>query len=211
MLPDERELVSVVFAAERDDARTAVAALAALVEELGLSGVRLRAPGTGGALAGLHPTRSATVVAGSAGAVVGTVGEVDPAVVAAFGAGTERVGWLELDLGLLADRAVVARRPERSRPVSRYPSSDVDLALVVDDAVPADQVAEVLAAAGGALLESVNLFDVYRGSGVAPGRRSLAFRLRFCALDRTPTDREVGELRTQCVRAVERELGAALR
>jgi len=211
MLPDERELVSAIFAADGDDAATALAALDALVEELGLTEVRVRAPGPAEVPAGLHPTRSANVVAGPGRAVVGTVGEVDPAVVADFGAGTQRVGWLELDLGLVADRSVVPRRSDRSRPVSRYPSSDVDLALVVDDAVPADALADVLRAAGGELLESVTLFDVYRGTGVAPGRRSLGFRLRFCALDRTLTDREVGELRSGCVAAAERELGAALR
>ncbi len=211
MLPDERELLSVIFAADGDDAATAVAALAALVEELGLTEVRVRAPQPADAPAGLHPTRSAHVVAGADGVVVGTVGEVDPAVVADFGAGPQRVGWLEVDLGLLGDRSVVPRRSERSRPVSRYPSSDVDLALVVDDAVPADALTDVLRGAGGELLESVTLFDVYRGPGVAPGRRSLGFRLRFCALDRTLTDREVGELRAGCVAAAERELGAALR
>ncbi len=53
--------------------------------------------------------------------------------------------------------------------VSRFPSSDIDLALVVDDDVPADVVAEVLGAAAGELLESVALFDVYRGPGIADG------------------------------------------
>jgi phenylalanyl-tRNA synthetase beta chain len=211
MLPDERELLSAIFAADGDDAATAVAALAALVEELGLAEVRVRPPEPADLPAGLHPTRSANIVAGADGVVVGTVGEVDPAVVAAFGAGPQRVAWLEVDLGLVGDRSVVPRRSERSRPVSRYPSSDVDLALVVEDAVPADALADVLRRAGGELLESVTLFDVYRGPGVAPGRRSLGFRLRFCALDRTLTDREVGELSAGCVGAAERELGAALR
>jgi phenylalanyl-tRNA synthetase beta chain len=211
MLPDERELVSAIFATEGDDALTAVAAFDALVEELGLTGVRMRAPGPGRILPGLHPTRSAELVSGPTDAVIGAVGEVDPAVVTAFGAGTQRVGWLEVDLGLLLDGTAVARRSELSRPVSRFPSSDVDLALVLDDAVPADDVARVLGDAGGELLESVTHFDVYRGPGVAPGRRSLGFRLRFCALDRTLTDREVGELRTRCVGAAERELGAVLR
>jgi phenylalanyl-tRNA synthetase beta chain len=211
MLPDERELLSAIFAADGDDAATAVAALGALVEELGLAEVRVRAPEPAEGQAGLHPTRSANVVAGADGVVVGTVGEVDPAVVADFGAGPRRVGWLEVDLGLVGDRSVMPRRSERSRPISRYPSSDVDLALVVDDAVPADALADVLRRAGGELLESVTLFDVYRGPGVAPGRRSLGLRLRFCALDRTLTDREVGELRTGCVAAAARELGAGLR
>ena len=119
------------------------------------------------------------------------------------GSGTtpRRIGWLEVDLGLLFDEDAVARKAMVSAAVSRFPSSDIDLALVVDDDVPADVVADVLGRAAGALLESVALFDVYRGPGIAPGRRSLAFRLRFCSLDHTLTDDEVGELRTRCIDA----------
>jgi phenylalanyl-tRNA synthetase beta chain len=132
-------------------------------------------------------------------------------VAAGFGITERRLGWLEFDLGLLFDPAVVERRSGRAQPVSRYPSSDVDLALVVEDAIPADEVADVLRRAGGELVESVTLFDVYRGPGVPDRARSLAFRLRFLALDRTLTDTEVGELRANCVTAAEREVGAALR
>jgi phenylalanyl-tRNA synthetase beta chain len=209
-LPVERELVSALFAADGDDASSAVGALFALGDELRLADLRLR-PGAGATVAGLHPTRSAEVRVGTDGPVVGALGEVDPAVVAEFGAGEVRVGWLELDLGLVLDPDVAPRRGARVRPVSRYPSSDVDLAFSVDDGVPADLVTDALRRAGGELLESVTLFDVYRGPGVDPGRRSLAFRLRFCAQDRTLTDAEVGGLRSGCVEAVERELGAALR
>ncbi len=208
-LPTERELVSVLFGADGDDARVAVAALEAVSNELGLAGLKVRPPEGGEPLAGLHPTRSARVLAGAV--QVGTLGEIDPAVAADFGVAEGRLGWLELDLNLLVDRAVVARRDELVRPVSRYPSSDIDLALVVDDAIAVDEVADVLRASGGDLLESVTLFDVYRGPGVELGRRSLAFRLRFGALDRTLTDREVGDRRTACLEAAERQLGAVLR
>ena len=95
--------------------------------------------------------------------------------------------------------------------VSRFPSSDIDLAFVVEDRHPADAVADALRAAGGDLLESVTLFDVYRGTGIPDGARSLAYRLRFCASDRTLTDDEVGVLRARCIEAVEEQFGAALR
>jgi phenylalanyl-tRNA synthetase beta chain len=95
--------------------------------------------------------------------------------------------------------------------VSRFPSSDIDLAFVVADEHPADAVAGALRAAGGELLESVHLFDVYRGAGIEAGARSLAYRLRFCADDRTLTDEEVGALRSSCIDAVTAEFGAVLR
>jgi phenylalanyl-tRNA synthetase beta chain len=72
-------------------------------------------------------------------------------------------------------------------------------------------VGEALRRAGGDLLESVHLFDVYRGRGIDEGARSLAYRLRFCAPDRTLTDEEVGELRTSCIDAVTKQFGASLR
>ncbi len=95
--------------------------------------------------------------------------------------------------------------------MSRFPSSDVDLALVVEEAIPAGAVERTLRAAGGELLETVQLFDVYRGDSVPDGSRSLAFRLRFCALDRTLTDQEVGELRIACIEAVSARHHAVLR
>src|ERR1019366_7846894 len=129
--------------------------------------------------------------------------EVDPGVLAAFGVDAERqrVGWLEVDLDFLLNTA--HRRQQVVAAVSRFPSSDVDLSFVVDDATTAADVAKTLRHAGGELLEAVTPFDVYRGSGLPVGTRSLAFRLRFCALDHTLTDAEVGELRRLCIEAVE--------
>ncbi|MGH9088305.1 MAG: phenylalanine--tRNA ligase subunit beta [Acidimicrobiales bacterium] len=224
VLPAERELCSAVLALDGDDARTAVAAWRIVAEALGLDGVRLAAAVD---VPGLHPTRTARLVVrdgtpggvdevgavgegGEVGAAgeIGAVGEVDPEVAAAFGLAGRRIGWLEVDLGRLAG---VPRRAVTARPVSRFPSSDVDLAFVVDDGVPADRVAEVLAGAGGDLLESVALFDAYRGTGVVAGARSLAFRLRFAAQDRTLTDEEVGRLRQACIDAVTTAAGGRLR
>jgi len=207
VLPDERELLCVVLGDGDDDARAAAAAWRVLADALRLEPVEVVADGT---LPGLHPTRSARLVA-AGGTTLGCVGEVDPEVAAAFGVSGRRLGWVEADLGLLLDPAVAARRPEVARPLSRFPSADVDLALVVADDVPAAQVAEVLRAAGGERCESVTLFDVYRGHGVPPGHRSLAFRLRFSAMDRTLTDEEVRSLRQDAIDAAAARVGATLR
>jgi phenylalanyl-tRNA synthetase beta chain len=105
----------------------------------------------------------------------------------------------------------VPRRPTLCAAVSRFPSSDVDLALMIDDDVSAERLAEVLGAAAGELLESVTLFDVYRGEGIPVGQRSLAYRLRFCSSDHTLTDAEVGSLRSACIDAAAESFGAVLR
>jgi len=219
---DEREMLGVAFAGPGDDARTASIAWQVLAEAIGVEGVELVAPDAEGGGArpvppGLHPTRSAWLLAtavpgvSDATTALGAVGEVDPAVVEVFGldAGRQRVGWLELDLGALLSE--VPRRSMLVGAVSRFPSSDVDLAFVVDDPVPASAVAATLRRAGGALLESLALFDVYRGEGVPRGARSLAYRLRFCAVDHTLTDDEVGALRAGAIAAVEQAHGAQLR
>ena len=205
-LPEERERVGVALAWPTDDARSAVDVWRVLADALRLERVRIAA----GDRPGLHPSRGASLVAARTGTELGVIGEVDREVLDAFGLGGRegRVGWIELDLGLVLD---AQRRPQQARPVSRYPSSDVDLAFVVDDATSAGDVEETLADAGGDLLVDLSLFDVYRGEGVPSGRRSLAFRLRFGALDHTLTDEEVGQARRRCIEAVESAHPATLR
>ncbi|MBW8824741.1 MAG: phenylalanine--tRNA ligase subunit beta, partial [Acidobacteria bacterium] len=120
----------------------------------------------------------------------------------------ERVAWLEIDLlALLQAR----RGPGQYRPISRYPSSDVDLSFEVDEAIPAGQVERALREAGVAVVVEVRLLDVYRGPAVAGGRRSLTYRLRLQARDRTLTDDEIARARQQLIDAVEASLPASLR
>jgi len=197
-LPDEREHLAIAVAGE--EAPGAVRRWWALAEHLALAG-ELRAA----VVPGLHPTRAAEVLV--AGEPVGAVGEVDPGVLEAYGIG-ERVAWLEVDLGRILDLPA-ADRP--FRPFSRMPSSDVDLAFEVPDEVPAADVLAAIRSAGGELLVAVVPFDVYRGPGVADGSRSLAYRLRFQAPDRTLTDAEVGEARQRVIAAVEGAMPARLR
>ena len=157
------------------------------------------------ATVGLHPTRSAVLVAGNEN--VGVLGEIDPAVAEAFGIG-ERVAWLECDLGRLLESHV--DRP-RYRPPIRYPSSDIDLAFVIDDATPAAAVEAALRQGAGDTVAALHLFDVFRDADrLGPGCRSVAWRLRLQAADRTLTDAEVGEIRTACIQAAA-ATGATLR
>ena len=153
---------------------------------------------------GLHPTRSATLVAGRD--AIGAVGEVAPDVLATLGI-DERVAVLELDLGRVLDREP---RPARWKPTSRFPSSDLDLAFVLPEDVPAERLDKAIRQGAGALLVDLELFDVYRGAGVGEGRRSLAYRLRLQAPDRTLTDADVADVRRKATAAAAK-LGADLR
>ena len=170
--------------------------------------------GTDRNAAGLHPTRSARLVVrtgANKGSAIGELGEIDPEVLRSFGIDSSRgrVGWLVIDFGQLLSQA--PRRSINVMPVSRYPSADIDLAFVIPDSVPAETVERILRVSVGSLLERIWLFDVFRGAGIEPGERSLAYRLRFSAPDRTLTDEEVAELRTQCIESVEKETGGRIR
>jgi phenylalanyl-tRNA synthetase beta chain len=199
-LPDEREMLGVALGGR--DATDAVHEWQAVSEALAVRDVSVRNE----AVAGLHPTRSARLV-GPAGEAVGAVGEVDPGVLEAHGI-DERAGWLEVDLDAAAG---LPHDPHAYRPVSIYPSSDIDLAFEVDESVPAGDVEATLRTAAGERLASLRLFDVYRGPGIAAGRRSLAYSLRLDAPDHTLTDDEVALVRRRCIEAVESSFPASLR
>ena len=116
--------------------------------------------------AAVRPTGRRRAVSG---ACLGVVGELDPTFVETFGlVGADgrprRVGWLDLDLGALLDPALVPRRPLEATPVSRFPSSDIDLAFVVPEEVPAGSGRGHPGPRSGATCSSRSqLFDVYRG------------------------------------------------
>jgi len=153
---------------------------------------------------GLHPTRSATLSVGKD--VVGAVGEIHPDVLDAFGV-AERVAWLEVDAGRLL---ALVPKIAQWKPTSRFPSTDLDLAFQVPDTVAAEKVDKAIRQAAGNLLVDLRLFDVYRGPGVESGARSLAYRLRLQAADRTLTDPEIAAVRDKVIATVAK-MGAVLR
>jgi len=197
--PAEPEMLAVVLAGQ--EAPAAVNIWTAVAEVLAVDGAELRAEAVGG----FHPTRTAAILVD--GVVVGTVGEIDPAVAEEYGIG-ERVAALEVDLDALA---AAPRRPRTYRTVSRFPSNDIDLAFVVPDAVPAGAVEATIRDSAGDLLASVRLFDVFRGGSLGEDARSLAYALRLQATDRTLKDGEVAEVRQRVIDAVESTHGASLR
>jgi phenylalanyl-tRNA synthetase beta chain len=183
------------------DVHDATAVLHALLQELRIDNCRLEAA----TLDGFHPGRAARVVVD--GQPIGAIGEIAAAAVSALDAMGPVVAC-ELDLDSLA----VAERAERFQyGVSRYPASTIDLAFVLDELVPAGAVVDTLRNAGGDLLETVRVFDVFRSEALGAGRVSLAFALRFRAGDRTLTDEDVAAARRRCIDAVIAAHGAELR
>jgi phenylalanyl-tRNA synthetase beta chain len=153
-----------------------------------------------------HPGRCARVTLAD-GTVVGHVGELHPKVVAALGLPTRTVaGELDLDVLTVASEATV-----QARTLTTFPMAQSDVAVVVDEAVPADAVQRSLRDGAGEHLEALTLFDVYRGDQVGEGRKSLAYRLTFRAPDRTLTTDEVSALRDTALRAAAEAVGAVQR
>jgi phenylalanyl-tRNA synthetase beta chain len=152
-----------------------------------------------------HPSRCARVTLGDQ--ELGHAGELHPRVCHGFGL-PRGTAALEIDLDLLMDRALDVRpAPE----FSQQPLAKEDVALVVDDSVPAAAVEQALRSGAGELLESIRLFDVYTGPQVGEGKKSLAFALRFRAADRTLTEAETGAARDAAVASAADSLGAVQR
>ncbi len=154
----------------------------------------------------LQPGRAAVIMAN--GAELGWVGELHPLAVAAFDV-TGPVAAFELDLAALTKAA----RPARDYvDVPTHPAVEVDQAFVVAEGVTHEKMQQVMASAGGKLLESVALFDVYRDEErVGAGKKSLAYRLTYRADGRTLTADEVDKAHAKLVQKVQSATGAEVR
>ncbi len=152
-----------------------------------------------------HPGRCGEILLDGVG--VGFAGELHPAVCAAYGV-PKRTAYAEVDLdALVASVPPVVAAPD----FSVLPVAKEDVALVVDESVAAADVAAALRSGAGPLLESLRLFDVYRGEPVPPGRKSLAFALRFRAPDRTLTEQETAAARDAAIATAAARTGAERR
>ena len=173
-----------------------------LVERLRLNAVRYEPAD--------HPTyhtgRAANLVVGER--KIGAFGELYPLVRKSFDLPDQPVCVAEFDLDVLLEAAFASHAYQS---ISRFPAVREDIAVVVDEAMPAAQVEATIWTAGGSLLREARLFDLYRGEQVGAGRKSLAYRLVYQANDRTLTDDDATKIRAKIVKALERELSATLR
>ncbi len=152
-----------------------------------------------------HPGRCAKVSMG--GKVLGYLGQIHPLVAKNYGIDGE-IYCAELDL----TDAFALRLPDPTyHPLPKYPGVSRDLAIVCDENITVAQAEAVISAAGGKLLRSVKLFDVYRGIGVPENKKSLAFSLELRADDRTLTDADSEGTVATILAALAEKLNATLR
>jgi phenylalanyl-tRNA synthetase beta chain len=153
-----------------------------------------------------HPGKCAAVEVG--GVRMGIMGEIHPLVAERYEFEEAPVVAASFDLESILDRFT-----DRfdANPVPPYPPVLEDLAVIVDDSVPAGEVEAVIRRAGGQLLHDMRLFDLYRGEQLGAGKKSLAYSLVYQAPDRTLTDGEVGNIRESIIKELDRSLRATLR
>lgn len=151
----------------------------------------------------LHPGRSARVLLD--GAPVGWLGELHPALVAALDLSTAPLVFE------VAEAAVRQLRVPRAEPVGEFPASRRDLALVVPEAVSAQQLEDVVRAAAPACLQHIAVFDVYRGANLGTACKSMALGLIFQDSSRTLTVEEIDSAMTRISAEVAEKLGASAR
>lgn len=152
-----------------------------------------------------HPGRCANILIG--GEAVGVFGTVHPTVAARYGLSGEVLA-AELPL----DKLFAAIDPVKLyHPLPKFPASTRDIAVLVDDTVPAASMQAAIEKAAGSILEAVKLFDVYKGKGIPEGKKSVAYSLSMRAPDRTLTDEECDKAMKQALAALEKDFGAVLR
>jgi phenylalanyl-tRNA synthetase beta chain len=213
-LPDEPQRLAIVLTGPRSlpgwqpadsvtmDFYDLKGILAALLDALHIEDVRYESAGH----PSFHPGKQAKVQVGER--KIGVFGELHPVIRKNYDLSDSPLLAAELDLDVLLPLI-----PERyiSQPVHAYPPVLEDLALVVDETLPAERVAEVIRQAGGKIVTGVRLFDVFRGEKIGAGKKSLAYSLTYQVPNKTLTDRDVAGIRTHILRRLEQELGAALR
>jgi phenylalanyl-tRNA synthetase beta chain len=152
-----------------------------------------------------HPGKCAAVMA--VGKALGVFGELHPSVAENYDF-VSPVLAADFDLD-----ALLALVPfgHTIRPVSEFPPILEDIAVIVDEALPADRVEALIRQTGGKMLASVRLFDVFHSEQIGAGKKSLAYALTYQSPDGTLTDKDAAQIRTRIIKRLDQELGAKLR
>ena len=201
ILPDEREVAVVGTFGDKEDFFALKGILDEAFNKLAIQGVEYSALKTDPAF---HPGRCAEITIGEK--KIGVIGEVAPAVLDNYGIGT-RAYVASVDIAdIFANRI----EEKKFKPTPRFPASGRDLAIICDDEIPAASLEKAIRTGAGKLLEKVELFDVYKGPSVAPGKKSVAYSMTLRAPDRTLTVEECDKAVAKVLKELEK-LGARLR
>ena len=172
------------------------------LEKVGMKGLETYDPASKKPF--LHPGRQANIIYD--GTVIGYLGEVHPEVSETYGIGT-RVYIANIDMPEVVSRA---NFDVKYKGIAKYPAVTRDISMVMDKSIMVGQIEEVIRKCAGKLLEDLNLFDVYEGSQIKEGCKSVAYSISFRATDRTLGDNDVNPIMEKIVNNLEK-LGIELR
>ena len=201
-LPEERRRITVGFFRD-GDFYTLKGMVDKLLDVAGITDATYVAERNDAAF---HPGRCARVVCAD-GTVLGTLGEIHPAVSAGYEIDVP-VYIADLDFENLFAKANLDKQ---FKALPKFPATTRDFAFVCDDALEVGAIEAVMKKAGGKLVEDVKLFDVYRGKQLGEGKKSVAFSVILRAPDRTLTDEEADKTSKKILTLLEKELGITLR
>ena len=190
ILPEERGVAVIGSYGEKEDFFAMKGILLEALDKLGVYGVEFTANKENPTF---HRGRCADISIGEK--KIGEIGEIAPAVLDNYGIGT-RAYVATLDIADIFDARIVEKK---FKPTPKFPASTRDLAIICDDELPAASLEKAIRAGAGKLLEKVELFDVYKGSSIVEGKKSVAYTMTLRAADRTLTVEE-------CDRAVNKVL-----
>ncbi len=202
-LPIEKKSMVMGMYGEGRDFFTLKGVVEELFETLGVTGYTYDQETTHGTY---HPGRCANIVFGD-NHILGTIGEVHPTVLDNYDVEVP-VMVAEIDFNMLTQ---ITRMDRKYVSVPRYPASTRDLAVLVKEDVTNQMVLDLIHQYGGKLLESVEIFDVYKGSQIKAGHKSMAYALIFRAKDRTLVDEDVNKAMNKIFKNLEEKLEAELR
>lgn len=214
-LPDEQYSLCIGMYGKGEDFYSLKGNIVELLKIMGIKDVQFVAESEYGVY---HPGRCARITVPSGRLVpegmepemdeLGIMGEIHPDVAENYGMDGMRIYCCEMMFDSIirhADTEIVFS------PLPKYPSTSRDIALLVEEDMEVGKIEAVIKANGGSILESVKLFDVYRGKQVEEGKKSVAFTLTYRDKDKTLTDEDVAEVHNKVLEALKEKLNAVLR
>lgn len=201
-LPIEKEAMVVGLIGEHEDFFTLKGIIESVLKGLGITDYYFEKETN-------HPTyhkgRCANIIWN--GHVLGIMGEIHPHVLENYDL-SERAYVADLDYNILLQ---LAREDKKYKAIPKYPAVERDIAVLVSDEITSMQIENIVKETAGNLLESVKMFDMYKGKQITEGYKSVAYELIFRAEDRTLIDEEVNKIFNKVLKALEEKIGAQLR
>ncbi|WP_300379287.1 phenylalanine--tRNA ligase subunit beta [Clostridium sp.] len=200
-LPEEKDILTIGIYGEADylDLKGIVENV---VESLGLNKVKFVRESEN---LSYHPGKTANLMVGKT--KVGVLGEVHPDVSENYGIDTNCY-LAELDLSILFNYADISKK---YKALPKFPAVTRDIALLVNDEVLVEEIEDTIKKAGGNLVETVKLFDIYKGAQIPEGKKSIAYAIVYRDEKKTLKDNDVNKVHDKILRSLEYKLGATLR